>query len=242
MTEKGGRSLRQALSDTYGPDADADAILSSLRAAFDEVEYRFVVLMDTLDDRLKALIEFVNTNSNFSLYGVGLDFYQDAELDILIPTLFGAEVRKTAARSSPRGHRDADRFLDDARQRLTAGEFGAVKALRNFAIAHAERTTNGSGQQTGSINFKSDAVSVRSLFTLWTDGKLQLNFKWLNRSESELTWRARFGEALMAAGIALPANYLDMFPFLMPDTWVPRLDAFISVVKRVLEDAGGSVG
>jgi hypothetical protein len=33
-----------------------------------------------------------------------------------------------------------------------------------------------------------------------------------------------------------------MFPFLMPDTWVPRLDAFISVVKRVLEDAGGSVG
>lgn len=185
MTEKGGRSLRQALSDTYGPDA---------------------------------------------------------ELDILIPTLFGAEVRKTTARSSPRGHWDADRFLEDARQRLTAGEFAAVKALHAFAVAHTDRTTYGSGQQTGSINFKSDAVSVRSLFTLWTDGRLQLNFKWLNRSESELTWRARFGEALMAAGIALPANYLDMFPFLLPDTWVPRLDAFISVVKRVLQDSGGSAG
>ena len=86
MTEKGGRSLRQALSDTYGPDADADAILSSLRAAFDEVEYRFVVLMDTLDDRLKALIEFVNTNSNFSLYGVGLDFYPVSYTHLTLPT------------------------------------------------------------------------------------------------------------------------------------------------------------
>jgi hypothetical protein len=84
--------------------------------------------------------------------------------------------------------------------------------------------------------------SLRSLFTLWTDGKLQLNFKWLNRSESELNWRARFGEALTAAGIAMPPKNLDLFPVRLPDTWVPRLDAFISVVKRVLQDSGGSAG
>ncbi len=151
-------------------------------------------------------------------------------------------MRKTTARGSPRRHWDADRFLDDARQRLTAGEFAAVKVLHAFAVAHTDSTTYGSGQRTGSINFKSDVISVRSLFTLWTDGKLQLNFKWLCRSESELNWRARFGEALMAAGIALPPNYLDLFPVLLPDTWVPRLESFMSVMKRVLQDAGGSAG
>lgn len=238
VTEKGGKSLRQALSDTYGPDADSDGILSGLKAAFDGAEFRFDVLMDTVDDRLKALIEYVNANSKFSFYGVGLDIYQDAELDILIPTLFGAEVRKTTSQSSPRGHWDADRFLDDARQRLAAGEFAAVKALHAFAVAHADRATYGSGQQTGSINFKPDVVSSRSLFTLWTDGKLQLNFRRLSRSKSELNWRTKFGQALEAASIALPPDYLGRFPVLQTTDWVPMLESFISAVKRVLQDAG----
>jgi len=37
--------------------------------------FRFVVLMDRLDDRLKTLISFVNEHSAFKVLGVELDFY-----------------------------------------------------------------------------------------------------------------------------------------------------------------------
>lgn len=46
---------------------------------------RFVVLMDQLDDRLRNLISFVNSNRKFTVYGVELDFYKFDEYTIVIP-------------------------------------------------------------------------------------------------------------------------------------------------------------
>jgi hypothetical protein len=50
--------------------------------------------MDKLEDRLKDLILYVNQNSKFDIYAVELEYYKHAEFEIMIPKLFGNEVKK----------------------------------------------------------------------------------------------------------------------------------------------------
>lgn len=56
--------------------------------------FHFVVLMDQLDDRLKDLILYVNQNSQFDIYAVELEYYKHDTFEIIIPRIFGAEVKK----------------------------------------------------------------------------------------------------------------------------------------------------
>lgn len=59
-----------------------------------EGNFKFVVLMDSMHDQLKDLILYMNQNSKFDIYGVELEYYQHESFEIMIPKLFGAEVKK----------------------------------------------------------------------------------------------------------------------------------------------------
>src|SRR2546422_3050833 len=98
---RGGEGLSARLGKTYSLAGDAlAAFLQNLKNIVAEGEVRFVVLMDHVDDRLKDLIAYVNANSKFDLFGVGLDFYEHQDTRILIPTLYGAETKKSTSTSS----------------------------------------------------------------------------------------------------------------------------------------------
>ncbi|MFP3043167.1 hypothetical protein LQZ19_15235 [Treponema primitia] len=55
---------------------------------------KFVVLMDKLQTSLKDLIIYINQNSKFDIYAVELEYYKYKEYEIVIPKLFGNEVKK----------------------------------------------------------------------------------------------------------------------------------------------------
>ncbi|MCL1929920.1 hypothetical protein FWF93_02180 [Candidatus Saccharibacteria bacterium] len=87
---------------------------------------KFVVLMDKLHDRLKDLIVYVNQNSKFDLYAVELEYYKHNEFEIIIPKLFGSEVKKDVATKSTGG---SYKYL-----RVTAEEFeSTVKVNANLS-------------------------------------------------------------------------------------------------------------
>jgi hypothetical protein len=73
---------------------EADRVLEQLRQNMNSGVLKFVVLMDRLSDRLKDLIVYINENSKFDVYAVELEYYKHDDYEILIPRLFGAEVKK----------------------------------------------------------------------------------------------------------------------------------------------------
>lgn len=75
-------------------DEELPAILGKLKYNLNEGNFKFVVLMDSLHDQLKDLILYVNQNSKFDIYGVELEYYQHDSFEIMIPRLFGTEVKK----------------------------------------------------------------------------------------------------------------------------------------------------
>jgi hypothetical protein len=57
--------------------------------------------MDHLHEQLKDLIVFLNNNSEFTVYAVELEYYKHNDFEILIPKLYGSEVKKDLGKSTP---------------------------------------------------------------------------------------------------------------------------------------------
>lgn len=58
--------------DALGVDQDGELYL--IETKLEAGSFRFVVLMDRLEPRLKDLIAFINRNCRFDVFGVELDF------------------------------------------------------------------------------------------------------------------------------------------------------------------------
>ena len=94
LTARVQQTLADRVQTFYGfSGSTLTQFLSNLTHNVIEGQFRFVVLMDQVDERLKDLIAYVNANSEFEILGVALDFYEDGDIHILIPTLHGAEAK-----------------------------------------------------------------------------------------------------------------------------------------------------
>jgi hypothetical protein len=61
---------------------------------YERGDFKFIVLMDQIEDRLKDLIQYVNKTSNFDIYPVELEFYKHEDYEIIVPRIFGTLVKK----------------------------------------------------------------------------------------------------------------------------------------------------
>jgi Predicted nuclease of the RecB family len=129
---------------------------------------KFVVLMDKLHDRLKDLIVYVNQNSKFDLYAVELEFYKHNEFEIIIPKLFGSEVKKDVATKSTGGSYKyipvtAEEFESTINGNANLSDDGrqAILELRNIYQKSADKL----GGTTG--YYKSENAN-RLLFTVYS--------------------------------------------------------------------------
>lgn len=106
------QSLNQRLNNFFGvSDEETRFLLDNVRRNLNEGNFKFVVLMDHLHDQLKDLIIFLNNNSEFTVYAVELEYYKHQEFEILIPKLYGAEVKKDIGKTTLQNIPTDDDFI-----------------------------------------------------------------------------------------------------------------------------------
>lgn len=95
-----GRTVNEKVSEFYSLDEEAmELLLTNLENSLTTGRFHFMVLMDTIDERLKDLILYVNQNSAFDVFAVELEYYKHENQEIIIPRLFGAEVKKDVGKT-----------------------------------------------------------------------------------------------------------------------------------------------
>jgi hypothetical protein len=95
VTKKFNKTLNERVKDFFNlQDEEINQFNENLRDNLDDGNFKFVVLMDKIHNQLKNLIIYINQNSRFNIYGVELDYYKYESYEILIPKMFGAEVKK----------------------------------------------------------------------------------------------------------------------------------------------------
>lgn len=231
-----GKKLLSALQEDFGlDDSSSDEVLQALKTNIENGALRFVILMDRLDDRLKNLIRFVNENSRFTVYGVELEFYEFEEHEIVIPKLYGAEVRKEFGSGSPRRTWNEKEFFEDARSRLDSGMVDAIQKLYEFATETSDLVTWGTGVTVGSFNPKYESISRPALFTAYSDGRLSLNYGGLIKTEVGQKVAKELATGVQRIlEIEPPAEFESSYPHMRPLDWCPRVDDVISLLGEIV--------
>lgn len=158
-------------------EEDLDDFYEDLRNSLGEGNFKFVIYMDKLSDRLKDLIMFMNQNSMFDVYAVECDYYEYEDYQFMIPNLYGAEVKKSVSsgRSSERGHWDEESFFEELKNRTDETVVSIARKLYEFGREHGE-ISYGTGKETGSITLKVYSEDDRKItvFTIYTSGRILL--------------------------------------------------------------------
>ena len=225
-----GTNLEGLLEHRFGESAKA--VEEGMRDCIESGAFRFVVLMDRVHSELKTLIQFVNRHSNFSVYAVELEHYQYRNFHIFVPHVFGAEERKFVSPSSSGGQWEEASFFQDLEEKMDANIVAAVRNLYRFSNEHADEISWGRGGNTGSFNPKFYFIDPRSLYTVWSNGRITVNFGWLSSDV--------FRERLRAELKTMPAlaKYIpdrgSKSAGIPAEVWAPICGDFIAALERFL--------
>ena len=215
-------------------DSQTELLLGAMRGNLHDGRLRFVILMDTVEDRLKDLITYVNQNSQFDIFAVQLEYYRHDEYEIMIPRLFGAEVKKevgTSGPASPRHKWDEPGMFADARQKLSDEEYDAFDKVYRFVKETADKVNFGTGSY-GAFSPIFLRLCNKSLFTLGADGRLSFNFDWVARDNSQTA--DAYKAAMEHIGFKFPADWRVTRPSVSSAEWRPRAGAFIGALRKLL--------
>jgi len=233
-------SLHQKLADFFKFSEDELSILfENLRRNLEEANFKFIILMDRLHSELKDLIVFLNRNSKFDIYAVELELYKYQDFEILIPDLYGSEVKKDfAVRQSIERRKkwDESGFFNELQNSLDEKYIEPIKKLYDFSKKAADHIKWGKGISRGSFNPKFNNISERSLFSVFTDGTLRINFGWLDDNDETIRIMKTFGKTLMKINdFAIPENYAETYVNIPIENWYSHVDEFIEIVKELIE-------
>jgi len=215
-------------------DEQANLMLDAMKRNLKDGSLKFVILMDSMDERLRDLIIYVNQNSQFDIFAVEMEYYKFKDYEIMIPKMFGVEVKKNIAGnsiSSPRQKWDEKLFFESLNKQLDPKFHQAVKKLYDFSKSNADIKW-GTGTNKGSFNPIFSQISPRSVYTAYTDGKLSINFGWLNGDDKATKFRDTLKDKLETeTNLKFPDNYREHFVTFTVDEWADQVDLLISVIK-----------
>jgi hypothetical protein len=236
-----GIGLQSKLQDFFVlNDEAATTLIQNVRTNLSAGKFKFVVLMDQLHDRLKDLIIFINQNSQFDVYAVELEYYKHDEFEIIIPKLYGAEVKKDVKSTAGGGGRKAwteDIFWEDAKGRLSAPQLASVQLLYESARLGADEITWGTGVTVGSFSPKYHRIGTRSFMSVYSDGHIQVSYGYLENDQDRVKLQTILSKHLTLPGITdiQPSNLAHAYPGITVDIATRNSEKLLAAIKEFID-------
>ncbi len=167
---------------------DYQMLLENVSSKLKEGNMKFVILMDSMDERLKDLIIYVNQNSQFDIYAVQLEYYKFQEYEIMIPKIFGVEVKKSIKGASPVGQRrkwNEQDFIAQCKE-ILGNDSKKIIELYVLLKERANKINWGTGNRNGSfapVFFKINKNTA--IFSFFSNGELMIKFPWVKNTLGE---------------------------------------------------------
>ncbi len=202
-------------------------------------KFWFVVLMDQLDERLRQLIAFVNTNSRFKVLGVQLDFYRHDDFEIIIPNLYGAEIANEAELSAkPAFQRkvwNEEAFFAASEKKVGPRFAAEMRAFYDRLDSLPEFVV--SGTRTA-FRVALHNAFPKPIFYVYENGNILLNFGDLSKmGDRPKQYCERLGAALQQVGfLKLSPDYLSRYPSVPVSTWGTRTEQFLALSSASVSD------
>lgn len=234
----------EKLQEFFGiEDEDVDSLIDNIQKNLNDGVFKFVILMDNLHKQLRDLILFLNRNSQFDTYAVELEYYKHNQFEIIIPKMFGAEVKKdvvsTKSRSGARRKWDKASYWQEVESKLDDSKISALRKLYSWSINNADEVTWGTGIARGSFSPRFKHISPISFTSMFSDGSLQISYGYLPE-DIELRKRLRdtLGKHIKVPGVTdIADNNLGRWTSIPPEYVEGNVDKIIAGLTEFIGNA-----
>ena len=194
--------------------------------------------MDELDDRLKDLILFINKSSQFDIYAVEIEYYKFEENELMIPKIFGNEVKKdidvSSGGSSSRNSWNEFSVLQELEESVSKKHADAIKEFYSFAKDKCDILSWGSGKR-GAFSIGISKLASKSILTIKTNGVLVLNLGWHRGADDKLDpFVTDLINKLKEIGFTFEEGEIKQHYFFTLDEWFPKLEDLKNLIVDLL--------
>lgn len=233
-------SFEEKIKDFFNiDDEQVEIILETIKDNLRQGNIKFVILMDAVNDRLKDLIVYINQNSQFDIYAVQIEYYKFKNYEIILPKLFGDEVKKSMAitTSGIRKTWNEQSFIIQVQEKLN-GDAVKLINLYNFFKSNADTIKWGSGNTNGSfapiINKLCKTISP---FSFYSDGTIKIKFSWIDNHGNKKVvndfYNTFFNELTSKTSIKIPADRSREFKISRED-FLKDYKGILSAIKKMM--------
>jgi hypothetical protein len=244
---KFGVSFQDKVQSFYSfNEAEYDGFLEGLKRCLNDGDIKFVILMDALDERLKDLIVYVNQNSQFDIYAVKLEYYKFKEHEIIIPKIFGVEVKKNVKGYTDEEPWDEETFFKEYENKELLGEAKVARAILNWSNDNKLRVWWGRGKVTGSFVPVFDSINNNyQLFAVFTSGTVEIYFQWFQKKppfDQESTRLELLSRLNSISGVTIPESSITKRPSINLSLLVKEesMNKFLAAFDWFLQVARGN--
>jgi hypothetical protein len=175
-----GKSLAELIAESIAGEWDEELFRDGVRQTLENGSFILVIVVDEINEELRRIVRYLNecSKSAFSLHALEMNRFQADRTEVLVPYLYGASTKPPT--SQQRGQWSEDEFFKVLKEKNQPDIVRTVTDLYKWSIDTADRIWFGTGKETGSFTFHylKDGKTI-SIFTIYTNGKLTLNYGWL---------------------------------------------------------------
>lgn len=178
---KMGASLVDLVDHAIGGEWDETLFRNSVEAALDSGAFLLTIVVDQVNPELRRIIRYVNecSQSVFSLHALEMRRFEAAGVQMLVPHVFGVSASGPGGEDKRSGWTE-NGFFERLGMNVDAGLVEATRNLYEWTLENADRVYRATGADRWSFTFHYlPGGKTASVFTVYTDGKFQLNYGWL---------------------------------------------------------------
>jgi len=185
IRKREGNNLAELVEDSVVGDWNEESFRNGVVQSLKNGSFILVIVVDELNEELKRIIRYINecSESAFSLHALEMRRFQIDKIEVLIPHLYGVSTKPPAG-GKRKMWSEAEFFR--VYEEVQPDSFEVVKDIYEWSRDEADRIWFGTGKETGSFTFHylNEGKTI-SVFTIYTNGRLMLNYNWLSPQISE---------------------------------------------------------
>lgn len=176
-----GKSLAELVENSVAGEWNEEQFRKGVKQSLLDGSFILIIVVDELNEELKRIIRYINecSESAFSLHALEMRRFQAEKIEVLVPHLYGVSTKPPAG-GKRRKWSEAEFFR--VLEEVEPNSVSIVRDLYEWSRDVADRRWFGTGVETGSFTFhylmEGKTISV---FTIYTNGRLVLNYGWLSR-------------------------------------------------------------
>lgn len=242
--EKNGISLEEEINRLQPDEPESvDSFFQHVQNNLREGQVRLVFFMEEAPAELKSVVDFLNKQmERAEVLLVEARQYEQKGIKIVTPILFGyteeaRQVKKTVSVTTGQRRRwDKESFFQDARERLTEEQVNSIKQLLDKSQDLKCELSWGTGKTAGSFSVKWPHIGKYSVFTVFSDGRLTMNFGSFNNQPEQREFIEFLKDRLVAnLGFTVPEDYERRYPNYPIEKWSEKTGGIEEVLELILQ-------